>query len=104
MPELFRNPITGNPITREQALMLFGDAGENLPRYVMPATDRPDAPSLKRDPVCPGCGTSVANQGDVCSMCEGKPQFQAPKGSFAVGVQERPAYQREVETPTHNED
>lgn len=104
MPELFRNPITGNPITREQATTLFGEAGEHLPRYMTPDTTSPDAPSLKRDPVCPGCGTAVAEQGDVCSFCEGKPQFQAPKGSFDVGIKERPAYAREVETPTHNED
>ncbi len=97
MTERFRNPITGNPISLEEALILFGEAGRGLPRYMVADTAAPDQPSLKRDPVCPGCGTSVAKVGDVCSFCEQKPQFQAPKGMFDVGVKEKPAYAPEPE-------
>lgn len=46
-------------------------------------------------PRCRGCGTSVANHGEVCEVCADKPQFQAPKGMIETGAQPEPPYHRE---------
>lgn len=73
-----------DPIARDAALTPIRDV-----------TDRPDSalPSLRRFPVCKGCGTSVQAHGDVCEMCAQKPQFQAPKGAIEVKEQPKTAYE-----------
>jgi hypothetical protein len=49
-------------------------------------------------PRCIGCGYTVEKQGDVCSACAEKPQFQkptAPKGTIETAPQPEPPYIRQ---------
>lgn len=94
-PPRLRDPRTGFPITEQQAIDRYGPNGAaQLAPYIEADPVRSDAPSLKSEPKCPGCGVATLD-GGPCAVCEQKPQFQAPRGTFAIGAQPEPRYVRE---------
>lgn len=59
-----------------------------------PARPASRLPSVKTYPRCKGCGTSVREGHDFCTVCQQRPQFQPPKATMELGPQPEPLYHR----------